>query len=280
MSESRHLIDNVLRAHVQHEERGHLVHPLVKIVFVVGPMFVGAGGLLIRFFGYTLENLWLVLALLVILTCQSLDFRITARRRTIQWLLVLLVATLFLALALFDLIEVEAIIRVLTDNPVVHLFEHYITANDILLMAMFAAAARGVLRLSASDVLWFRQFILFRRLEHGYVVAVVTYYVIQSTLKQRIGEAWQVGRSKRLQLLRTQPRARATALAAKLFTQRLLMGFEELGRNAESLLHERGLFDVAAINEPDIQASVEDVIAVVIAVLFVVMLVAAVSAER
>lgn len=250
------LVEKILDGHFQHERRGHLVHPVVKLLFTAVPLFLGT---------YTLPWLggarpWgaLILMLLVLLTGQSLDFRANASARTAKWVMFFLLGVFVVVLAEFSVVDLERVVGRVGLPGFARWLGETNAGRAVLSFTYFGVAARGVRRFGAVDALWMARMPPFRWFRRLYLAVIYTHFVLRTTLGEQFSAARTVSGIKARQARRAHGWRRGEQVRVRVFAQRLLEGFEEMARLAFSLLKERGLYQFAANNTIPMTMSPED----------------------
>ncbi|HYK02258.1 MAG TPA: hypothetical protein VE974_10910 [Thermoanaerobaculia bacterium] len=265
---TQQLVNELLGGNFQYEGRGHLSHPLVKFLFVFLPLGVASVATLLRFYDSTFSADFLLLSLLIILTCQSLDFRADRRGPTARWVIGLAVSGFVVAANRLGMFSIEDWLaeRIGASGALTSGVAAYVA----LVLLLFLAAARGTLRVCPSDVLWIRKYLSrWAFLQYAYVTVAVTYYVVSSTIDRRVGEAWWRARGKAALVRTARGRKDGGRVFGLHFVDSILMMFDELARDTNAILIERGFLQVASVHDLPADLSPEDIAAIIICVVFV-----------
>lgn len=263
------LVNDILKGQFQEEGRGHLVHPAVKIIFVIVPLSLGTIVLAMRFYDRHLPLNLLFGVILTVFTCQSLDFRPSGRATTYRWMFFFFIGWGLIYASKLFAFSIESIVKFFGIQKTIETVGRFVSIEDALIFLLFIAAARGIIRLGVTDVLWSSRFLLFRRFKLVYMAVIFTYLIVHRTVSRITGLAWSTARNKTRLARKSLGRVKAFETGSRLFLQKLLLGYNELAQQARSLLHERGFFEKDSHNSIPRSLSAEDICALMLLVLLI-----------
>jgi len=263
---ARQIFDRIIKGDFQQERRGNLRQPFVKLALVAIPLLAGTMALLLRYYGLHYIN-YLILIFLIIIFCQSLDFRPSGMARTIRWLLIFITGIVLTYLSAYGIFSLEQSIDLLGLRRIISFIGKAITGEDILIFLLFALAARGIRLFNSSDVLILSRFLYFRRLKQAYFTVIFTFYISISSVERIIGTAWATSKNKSRLAYRSRGWVGSRITGATLFLYQLLTRLEELARQTNSILRERGFYSKESQNVLPKSFSSEDICVTIILVM-------------
>jgi hypothetical protein len=255
------IIQGLLDGEFSEEGQGHLVHPFVKLIFVVVPLLLATIWLTVRYQNIVLDSYMMLGLIITILFCQSIDFRPDGLNKTLKFFTFLILGWTAIIISKFVVIQNNNILELLNFRKKLEIIGKYITFEDTLIIMLFATSARGITRLYITDVVWLGRLLFFKNLKIVYYTIIITYFVIKKTFSEMFNTAFYAAKN-RAKLVRSQKgRIKALETWALLFIQKFLSGLSELAVLTHSLLTEKGFFSGVSKNTIKKKISIEDWVA-------------------
>jgi hypothetical protein len=259
--EVNQIINDVLTGKTQSNSQGHLVHPLIKLFFIIFPLAIAS---YILFFHPSLSDGKLYLILITSIVCRKIDFRESKRRAMSLWTIFYFFSWIIIILDIYSIISLGKILSHLNIQKYLSYLTDIISVQTSLMILLFYSSASAIRSITATDSLWLSRMWLLKRLIYIHTTIVITYFLIRKTLPEVISSAWSISWYKARLSKKLQGFLKSKKTGLYLLLQNLGFNLKRIATLTESVLTERGFFYPEIKNPLPIHLSAEDKVALIL----------------
>lgn len=249
------IVDDIIEGKTQRKDAGNISSPTVKMSLVLIPAFIGVVLCYFRFKSVSIgrylestgasipfDNSLLILLYLTILYCQSVDFRESSINDTKQYSILLLSVWLVVLFSKIYEFSLFSLIEFFNASRPVEYALSWVRVEDALLVCAFLVALRGFTLISATDMLKFARFLLYRPVIYVYVFVIMLYYLARNMMVKMFYEAWLCAKNRLKISSQNSSRVKAYLNSMQIFAINVLKGMKKLVDLSLSITGERGYY--------------------------------------